>query len=140
MSTRDLGQVADDTEESLLIPDAADAPDASNPSVWRRRKRLSVGLREFMTFYREVLASEEFASFIEGQLAKRAALNHYEETGKFGVFDATVTVDQTDEMDVERLNTKLHAEMEQYPGWAEVLEHAGKVSMPMRLTRPSEED
>lgn len=112
MSTRDLRQVADDTEKSLLTPDAADPPDVSNPSVWRRRKRLSVGLRELMAFYREVLAPEEFASFIEGQLAKRAALDHYEETGKFGVFDATVTVGQTDEMDIERLNTELHAEVD----------------------------
>lgn len=127
MSTRDIGQVADLTKEAMRPP--VDEVPSDGQEEMRKRARLATGLKALMGFYREVMTPEVFRRYVELELETRAALDHYEDAGTFGMFEATIDVDQVGEMEIGKLVDWVERQKErgeidvvnEYPGWVEVL-------------------
>jgi hypothetical protein len=96
LSTDDLGQMVEqlDTEVTLGSFDPDELTDLL---------RIEVATDQLLGFYREAYATGRFEEKLADQAELAAALDHYEETGRFGVFEASVDVDLVEEVSIEEL-------------------------------------
>ena len=121
MDTNDLLGVANELIERMRAEDPLEEP--APPEV----ERVSRGAEEIIALYARTLHMSVFTSMIRRELGTVAALQHYEETGQFGVFDVTVDVELEEEMPVSELLEVPTDELQQvgqYYGWYEVISEA----------------
>lgn len=130
----DLGQLVDDLLEDMSVDEAgrAEAP--------RAVARVTRGTTSIVEFYRELFNEEVFQHMITSQLEVAAALDHYEETGRYGRYEASLDVELIEEMSVEELRRQMRQEEAAgvppgFPGGRRVLDlHEWKGSPPELLS------
>lgn len=110
-------KIAPDPEEDVIpLPD----------DVERRLVRIDRGAEAISRIYHELLFEDAFYWILERQFGIHAALSHYEETGKVGLFNVDITVELEDEMTIEELqDVERGAPVFDYSGVGEVLDRYG---------------
>jgi len=106
MSTKDVGQLAEqfgfsDNPDLDFTPSSD--PDFRERSIFERRLHFTSALREVLALARELFDPTELEFLMKDRLGEQAALDYYEETGRFGVFEVTLDVERVDEMSIEEL-------------------------------------
>lgn len=104
--TDDLGQVVNDLLDDMSVDEEGyiESP--------RSVERVTQGTRSIVEFYRELFDHELFHRMLTTQLEIAAALDHYEATGRYGRYEASLDLDLVEEIPIE----ELQAEMKQRPG------------------------
>jgi hypothetical protein len=102
METRDLFHIAEgvsgsDSENYFTVTSAADE------DQFREIVRTRQGLKSMISLYREMFTPSLFAALVEDQCTIRAALDHYDETGRYGQFETSLSIDLEEEMSISEL-------------------------------------
>lgn len=113
MSTEDIAQIAGDfgypQRESEL--DEAIAPHSSEA---RRRGLVFDAIEEMIAFGRELSSVESLDQMFRRHIAIRAAVDHYEETGEFAVYEPTAglgdLIEQVDTLTIDELEEAVYGE------------------------------
>jgi hypothetical protein len=99
MSTEDMGQIAESfgyDESGSDAPLSADyGEEGDMPSL------LASGAIEVTDLAAELFGYEYFLQMFTDAAEERAALDHYEETGRFGVFRSNFEIELVEEMSIE---------------------------------------
>lgn len=97
----DLGQLVDDLLEDVS---ADEEGRIENP---RAVGRVTQGTRSIVEFYRELFDQEMFQRILTTQLEIAAALDHYEATGRYGRYEASLDVEFVEELTIEELRKEM---------------------------------
>lgn len=92
----DIGQLAEELSKDMEVTNHQ----SNNP---RSSRRLNAGTRSLIEFYGEVFPKDSLEALLTNQLRINAALDYYEETGRYGLFDVELTTDLVEEMSVDEL-------------------------------------
>jgi len=124
MSLGDVGQLGDQFEEGVgFVRPTGEKRDPQTDKFWL----LIDGAFEVALFAGGLVGHGPFYNRLEQLVAKQAAIDYYEQTGEFGVYDGDFSVKHTDEMSISELEelfatAKSLSELDELPpGTAEVL-------------------
>jgi hypothetical protein len=117
LSTEDMGQLAEQFGHGV---GADQASAETRDQLHDRFRRFGDGAFEVALFAGELMGDVIFYEQLEGLVANKAAVDHYEETGEFGVFEAEFTVDAVEEISIDELeelvdNANDRSELDELP-------------------------
>ena len=144
LETRDLFNIAEEVSSGMTA--------GANPAVFdvdQERYREIVRTRQAMKavvfMFREMFPLGIVVPLIERQFEIAAALDHFDETGRYGLYDATLDIELEKEMPLfEAINevtfrgTKETFDRDEYPGLFEVLDYSAPTAELLHLTEYAE--
>lgn len=140
MRTDDLMKIVDSIEE-MCGREADPSKESVAADRMQRRERIQDASAEVIALFENIHPDGFFQWMIGIQLATQAALDYYDKTGKYGVFEPKVGVERVDEMPISQLQQIPLDELNQvgeYYGWSEVLGRHGIKHLGWQPDSPNE--